>query len=257
MAGNWVRKAGWLGALAVAGVMARPPAAAATSSAGTVAIAAVTAALTAGATYLVKDYFDARRESRDLERDTEDVMDEVKRLTARADELDRENAALEDEITRARGAAAFYDRLIREDQDFLKPDRLAGKLAPYERGLTDLYIRDPALVEKIGKAMAAPEGEWQREILIRAYGGDVAGADFAELKKRLELGIAGGVVTVAGERAPRYVPGAENVKAVLEYIRGAAGPTYYKETLARLWGLTPAETEEAVAAFAAATEGGK
>jgi hypothetical protein len=71
------------------------------------------------------------------------------------------------------------------------------------------------------------------------------------LRKRIDIGLEGGVVLVAGERQPRYVSGAENVKAILEYVARVADEEDYRGTLERLWGCTPEETEEVLAAFPA------
>ena len=215
----------------------------------TVIIAAATAGATAVATLLVKDYFDAKRESKRIERETADILEEVKRIETRAEELERENDGLAARLEAARGAAEFWSVLIREDEEFFTPRPLAGRVSEYERGLEFLLVNDPALVEKINVAMSQPESDWERAVLIRAYGAGLPGADFWELKKRLDQGLEGGVVLVAGERRARYVSGAENIMAVLDYVWSVAGEDKYKETLQRLWRCTPEEVDVALAAF--------
>lgn len=240
-----------LAAVAAATALTAPyaaPPARAEEGVTTVIIAAATAGATALATLLVKDYFDSKRESERLERETEDILEEVKRIETRAEALEKENDELAAKIEAAEGAAEFWAVLIREDEEFFRP-RLSGRVLEYEEGLESLLVNHPALVEKIHHAISQPEGDWERAVLIRAYGAAVPGADFWELKKRLDQGLEGGVVVVAGERQARYVSGAENIMAILDYVRSVAGAERYKETLERLWGCTPEEAGVALAAF--------
>jgi len=229
--------------------VAAPPAARADDGASTVVIAAVTAGLTAGATYFVKDYFDTRRENRQLERDTQDVMEEVKRVETRAAELEAENQDLRSKTAVAKTAALWWENLIREDQEFLKPRPRADldRVALYEQALVQLYIKKPELVEKLDLGMRAPADDWGREMMAKAYGAAEIRADFWEVRKRVLLGLEGGVVTVAGEDQPRYVTGAENLMAVVDFVRREGGPQYVEPTLARLWGLNDEETAAVMA----------
>jgi len=239
-------------ATAVAGALVAPGVATrarADGGAGTVAVAAVTAGLTALATYLVKDYFDARGESKELGRKTEDILEEIKRVDTRAGALERENDALRDKTAAAEGVAEFWTVLIREDEEFFKPKGIIERVAGYEKGLETLYVKEPDLVEKVHQALTRPAGDWERGVVIRAYGAGVPGADFWELKKRLDQGLEGGVVKVAGEREPRYVSGAENLMAVLEYVRKVAGEVQYRLTLQRLWACTPEEVDRVLSYF--------
>jgi hypothetical protein len=210
----------------------------------TVVVAAVTAGLTAGATYFVKDYFDTRRENRQLDRDTQDVLEEVKRLETRAAELEAENRDLGSETAAAKTAALWWENLIRDDQEFLKPRPRADldRVALYEQALVQLYIKKPELVAKLDLGMRAPADDWGREMMAKAYGSAEVRADFWEIRKRVLLGLEGGVVTVAGEDQPRYVTGAENLMAVVDFVRREGGPEYVAPTLARLWGLNDEET---------------
>jgi hypothetical protein len=209
----------------------------------TIIVAAATAGATALATLLVKDYFDEKKESERLERETADIMEEVKRIETRAEGLEAENAELAERKEAAQGVAEFWSVLIREDEEFFKPTGTNERAAEYERGLERLLVRNPALVVKIHQAMSHPNGDWARAVLIRAYGAGTPGADFWELKKRIEQGLEGGVVLVAGERQPRYVSGAENIMAVMDYAWDVAGPERYRETLQKLWGCTPEEVD--------------
>ncbi len=201
------------------------------------------------ATLLVKDYFDGKKESERLERETADILEEVKRTETRAEAVEAENADLAAKIEAAEGVAEFWSVLIREDEEFFKPGRVTERVMEYERGLERLLVRDPALVEKIHAAMSRPDSDWARAVLIRAYGAGTPGADFWELKKRVDQGLEGGVVLVAGERQARYVSGAENVMAVLDYVWDVAGADGYEETVQKLWGCTPEEVDAALAAF--------
>jgi hypothetical protein len=234
-----------LAAVAAAAAVGAPYAAAparAEDGATTVIIAAATAGATALATLLVKDYFDGKKESERLERETADILEEVKRIETRAEALEKENDDLAAQIEAAEGVVEFWSVIIREDEEFFAPRH-------YERGLEFLLVSNPALVEKIHRAMSQPEGDWERAILIRAYGAGLPGADFWELKKRLDQGLEGGVVTVAGERQARYVSGAENMMATLDYVWEVAGADKYKETLQKLWGCAPEEVDVVLAAF--------
>jgi len=215
----------------------------------TVVVAGATAGLTALATLLVKDYFDGRRESKRIARETEDVLEEVKRIDSSVEPIERENDRLAAKITAAEEAAQFWTALISEDEEFFKPARVAERVMPYERGLELLLVRNPELADKVHRAISQPAGDWERAILIRAYGAGTPGADFWELRKRLAQGLAGGVVLVAGEREARYVSGAENVMAVLAYVRNVAGEYDYEGTLQRLWDCTPEEVEAVLAVF--------
>ncbi len=242
---KWVMVAA-AAALAAPGSVAR---ARADDGATTIIVAAATAGATALATLLVKDYFDRKKESERLERETADIMEEVKRIETRAEGVEAENAELAQKIEAAQGVAEFWSVLIREDEEFFKPGRTSERSAEYERGLERLLVRNPALVVKIHRAMSRPEGDWARAVLIRAYGAGTPGADFWELKKRIEQGLEGGVVLVAGEQQPRYVSGAENIKAVMDYVWEVAGSERYRETLQKLWGCTPEEMDFVLDAF--------
>lgn len=215
----------------------------------TVMIAAATAGATALATLLVKDYFDGKKESEKLERETADILEEVKRIETRVEAIEEENEALTARIGAAEGVAEFWSVLILEDEEFFKPGRMTERVMEYEEGLERLLVKEPALVEKIHAAMSRPDSDWARAVLIRAYGAGTPGADFWELKKRTDQGLEGGVVLVAGERQARYVSGAENVMAVLDYVWDVAGADGYEETLQKLWGCTSEEVEVALAAF--------
>jgi hypothetical protein len=228
-----------------------PAPARADNGATTVIIAAATAGATALATLLVKDYFDDKKESERIARETEDILEEVKRLATRAEVIENENAELQAKIEAAGGVSEFWTVLLLEDEEFFKPRLLTGRMAAYEAGLEKLFVRRPELIEKIHGAISQPAGDWERALLIRAYGAGTPGADFWELRKRVDVGLEGGVVLVAGERQPRYVSGAENMKAILEYVAGVAGDEDYRGTLERLWGCTPEEAEEVLAAFPA------
>jgi hypothetical protein len=239
-------------ALAAAAALGAPCVASparADDGATTVVIAAATAGATALATLLVKDYFDDKKEAERIQRETADILDEVKRLEARARALERENEELAAKTAAAEGVAEFWSVLIREDEEFFKPHHMTDRVMAYEKGMEILLVRNPALVEKVHAAMSRPDSDWARTVLIRAYGAGTPGADFWELKKRVEQGLEGGVVLVAGERQARYVSGAENVMAVLDYVRGVAGEDGYDETLQKLWGCTPEEVDAALAAF--------
>lgn len=236
-------------AVAALGAPCIAPPARADDGATTVIIAAATAGATALATLLVKDYFDDKKEVERIERETADILDEVKRLEARAREVERENEEMAAKIAAAEGVAEFWSVLISEDEEFFKPHQLTERVMAYEEGLEILLVRNPALVEKINAAMSRPDSDWARAVLVRAYGAGTPGADFWELKKRIEQGLEGGVVLVAGERQARYVSGAENVMAVLDYVRDVAGDDGYRETLQKLWGCTPEEVDAALAAF--------
>lgn len=235
-------------AAAIGGSYAAVPARA-DSGASTVVVAGATAGLTALATLLVKDYFDGRRESKRIARETEDVLEEVKRIDSRAEVVERENDGLAAKITAAEEAAEFWTALIREDEEFFKPTRVTERVGLYERGLELLLVRNPELADKVHRTISQPAGDWERAILIRAYGAGTPGADFWELRKRTAQGLAGGVVLVAGESEARYVSGAENAMAVLDYVRSVAGEYDYKETLQKLWRCTPEEVEAVLAVF--------
>ena len=238
-------------AVAAAAALSAPhaaPPARAEEGVTTVVIAAATAGATALATLLVKDYFDGKRESERLERETADILEEVKRIETRAEALEKENDELAAKIEAAEGVAEFWSVLIREDEAFFTP-RLVVRVLEYEEGLESLLVDHPALVEKIHRAISQPDGDWERAVLIRAYGAGLPGADFWELKKRLDQGLEGGVVVVAGERQARYVSGVENMMAILDYVWSVAGADRYKETLQRLWGCTPEEVDVVLAAF--------
>lgn len=239
----------WVAVAAVLGASYGAAPARADDGATTVIVAAATAGATALATLLVKDYFDGKKESERLERETADILEEVKRIETRIEALEEENEALAAKFAAAEGVAEFWSVLIREDEEFFKPGRMTERVMEYEEGLEVLLVREPALVEKIHAAMSRPEGDWARAVLIRAYGAGTPGADFWELKKRVDQGLEGGVVLVAGERQTRYVSGAENVMAVLDYVWDVAGADGYEETLQKLWACTPEEVEVALAAF--------
>jgi hypothetical protein len=243
----------WVALAAGAAVLVPCAAAPARADEGvsTIVIAAATAGATALATILVKDYFDDKKEAERLQRETGDILDEVKRIEARTQALERENEALDAKLAAAEGVAEFWTVLIREDEEFFKPHGMTDRVMAYENGLEKLLVRDPALVEKIHAAMSRPESDWTRAVLIRAYGSNLPGADFWELKKRAEQGLEGGVVLVAGEGQARYVSGAENVMAVLDYVWSVAGADGYEETLQKLWNCTPEEVDAALAAFPA------
>jgi len=215
----------------------------------TVIIAAATAGATALATLLVKDYFDDKKESERLERETADILEEVKRIETRAEALEEKNYELAAKTEAAEGVAEFWSVLIREDEEFFKPGHMTERVMQHEEGLERLLVKEPALVEKIHAAMSRPDSDWPRAVLIRAYGAGTPGADFWELKKRVDQGLEGGVVLVAGERQARYVSGAENVMAVLDYVWKVAGADGYRETLQKLWVCTPEEVEAVLAAF--------
>ncbi len=238
--------------VAVAAALGTPYAAApagADDGATTVVVAAATAGATALATILVKDYFDGKKESEKIERETADILEEVKRIETRAEALEKENEALAAELAAKEGVNEFWSVLVDEDEEFFKPSLIAERVMKYEDGLELLLVKEPTLVEKIHRAISRPEGDWPRAVLIRAYGAGIPGADFWELKKRIDQGLEGGVVLVAGERRARYVPGAENVMAILDYVWKVAGAEGYKRTLQKLWGCTPEEVEVALAAF--------
>jgi hypothetical protein len=238
-------------ALVCAGALAGPRAAAPAraDATTTVIVAATTAGATTLATLLVRDYFEGKKESERVARETEEILEEVKRVDTRTAALEAENEALQSQITAARGVAEFWSVLISEDEEFFKPDRVTDEALAYERGLEQLFVRDPELVEKVHLAISKPVGDWERAILIRAYGAGLPGADIWELRKRVDQGLEGGVVLPAGERVARYVSGAENMMAILDYVRDVAGEEGYKETLQRLWGCTPEEVDEVLAAF--------
>ncbi len=236
----------------VAAALGAPYAAAparADDGATTVIVAAATAGATALATILVKDYFDGKKESEKLERETADILEEVKRIETRAEALEKENEALAAKLAAAEGVNEFWYVLIGEDEEFFKPSHITERVMEYEDGLELLLVKEPTLVEKIHAAMSRPDSDWARAILIRAYGAGTPGADFWELKKRIDQGLEGGVVLVAGERRARYVRGAENVMAILDYVWEVAGADGYEEMLQKLWGCTPEEVEVALAAF--------
>jgi len=216
--------------------------------AGTVAVAAATAGLTAVATYLVKDYFDGRAERKRIQRETEDALRDAARLEKTAAALEAENEELKKKVYAAAAAAAFWAELVFDDQDFFKPPAKSDKQLSYERGLELLYIRRPDIVAKVHNAMAAPPTEYERYIITRAYGGGLPGADFGELTRRIACGIEGGVVKIAGEDEPRYVSGAENLLAVVDYVKALAGDEY-PQVLKRLWGLTDEEMDVYFAVF--------
>jgi hypothetical protein len=239
----------WAAVAAVLGASYAAAPARADDGATTVMIAAATAGATALATLLVKDYFDGKKESEKLERETADILEEVKRIETRVEAIEEENEALTARIGAAEGVAEFWSVLILEDEEFFKPGRMTERVMEYEEGLERLLVKEPALVEKIHAAMSRPDSDWARAVLIRAYGAGTPGADFWELKKRTDQGLEGGVVLVAGERQARYVSGAENVMAVLDYVWDVAGADGYEETLQKLWGCTSEEVEVALAAF--------
>jgi hypothetical protein len=215
----------------------------------TIIVAAATAGATTLATLLVKDYFDDKKESERIGRDTKDILEEVKRTETRAAAIEAENESLQSRLATARGVAEFWAVLIGEDEEFFKPGRVTERAATYEAGLEKLFVRNPDLVEKVHLAMSQPAGEWERAIIIRAYGAGVPGADIWELRKRIRQGLEGGVCLVAGEREARYVSGAENMMALLDYVREVSGGEGFKETLQRLWGCTPEEVDVVLAAF--------
>ena len=215
----------------------------------TVIVAAATAGATTLATLLVKDYFDDKKESERIERETNEILEEVKRIETRAAAIEAENEALLSGITMARGVGEFWEVLIGEDEEFFRPGVVTERAAAYEEGLEKLFVRNPELVEKVHLAMSEPAGEWERAIVIRAYGAGLPGADIWELRKRIDQGLEGGVVLVAGERTARYVSGAENMMALLDYIREVSGGVGFEETLQRLWGCTPEEVDVVLAAF--------
>ncbi len=238
--------------VAVAAALGAPYAAAparADDGATTVIVAAATAGATALATILVKDYFDGKKESEKIERETADILEEVKRIETRAEALEKENEALAAKLAAAESVNEFWSVLIGEDEEFFKPSHITERVMEYEDGLELLLVKEPTLVEKIHRAISRPDSDWARAILIRAYGAGIPGADFWELKKRIDQGLEGGVVLVAGERRGRYVRGAENVMAILDYVWEVAGADGYEETLQKLWGCTPEEVEVALAAF--------
>jgi hypothetical protein len=215
----------------------------------TIIVAAATAGATTLATLLVKDYFDGKKETERVERETNEILEEVKRIETRAAALEAENEALRAQIMTARGVGEFWAVLIGEDEEFFKPGVVTERAASYEAGLEKLFIRNPDLVEKVHLAMSEPPGEWERAIIIRAYGAGLPGADIWELRKRIDQGLEGGVVLVAGERQARYVSGAENMMALLDYVREVSGGEGFEETLQRLWGCTPEEVDVVLAAF--------
>jgi len=178
-----------------------------------------------------------------------DILDEVKRIEARTETLEAENEALAGKLAAAEGVTEFWLVLIGEDEEFFTPGHMTDRVMAYEEGLEILLVKDPALVEKIHAAMSRPDGDWARAVLIRAYGASTPGADFWELKKRVDQGLEGGVVLVAGERQTRYVSGAENVMAILDYVWDVAGADGYEETLQKVWACTPEEVDAALAAF--------
>lgn len=235
------------------GVMSAGPwgAAPARADAGTttIIVAAATAGATTLATLLVKDYFDDKKEAERIERETKDILEEIKRTETRAAAIEGENEALLSRTATARGVAEFWAVLIGEDEAFFKPGRVTERAASYEEGLEKLFVRNPDLVEKVHLAMSQPAGEWERAIIIRAYGAGLPGADIWELRKRIDQGLEGGVVLVAGEREARYVSGAENMMALLDYVRKVSGGEGFEETLQRLWGCTPEEVDVVLAAF--------
>jgi hypothetical protein len=238
--------------VAVAAALGSPYAAAparADDGATTVIVAAATAGATALATILVKDYFDGKKESEKIERETADILEEVKRIETRAEALEKENEALAAKLAAAESVNEFWSVLIGEDEEFFKPSLINERVMEYEDGLELLLVKEPTLVEKIHRAISRPKGDWARAVLIRAYGAGIPGADFWALKKRIDQGLEGGVVLVAGERRARYVRGAENVMAILDYVWEVAGADGYEGTLQRLWGCTPEEVEVALAAF--------
>ncbi len=238
--------------VAVAAALGAPYAAAparADDGATTVIVAAATAGATALATILVKDYFDGKKESEKIERETADILEEVKRIETRAEALEKENEALAAKLAAAESVNEFWSVLIGEDEEFFKPSLINERVMEYEDGLELLLVKEPTLVEKIHRAISRPKGDWARAVLIRAYGAGIPGADFWALKKRIDQGLEGGVVLVAGERRARYVRGAENVMAIVDYVWEVAGADGYEGTLQKLWGCTPEEVEVALAAF--------
>jgi hypothetical protein len=232
----------------VAGPAAAPPARA-QDGATTVIIAAATAGATALATLLVKDYFDNKKEEEEIQRNTKEILEEVKRTETRAEAIENENAELQARTEAAGGVAEFWAVLLREDEEFFKPGAITERVMEYDAGLELLFVRNPSLVEKVHAGMSNPGGDWERTILVRAYGAGIPGADMWEIRKRIDMGLEGGVVSVAGERTARYVSGAENIMAVMEYVRRVGGEENYEETLGRLWGCTPEEVDEVLAVF--------
>lgn len=218
------------------------------ASATTVFVAAATAGLTAVATYVVKDYFEGRSETKRVKRETEEALRDAARLEKTAAALEAENEEWRRKITLVNEAASFWTALIFEDEDFFKPPRPSDKVLAYERGLEMLYIKRPELVAKISTAMKAPAGEYERYLLLRAYGSGLPGADFGELARRVATGLEGGVVRVAGEEEPRYVSGAENLIALVDYVKDVAGEEYPR-VLQRFWGLTDDEMDAFFAVF--------
>jgi hypothetical protein len=239
----------WVAVAAALGTPYASVPAGADDGATTVVVAAATAGATALATILVKDYFDGKKESEKIERETAGILEEVKRIETRTEALEKENEALAAKLAAAESVNEFWSVLIGEDEEFFKPSLIAERVMEYEDGLELLLVKEPTLVEKIHRAISRPEGDWARAVLIRAYGAGIPGADFWELKKRIDQGLEGGVVLVAGERRARYVRGAENVMAILDYVWEVAGADGYEETLQKLWGCTPEEVEVALAAF--------
>ncbi|HUU56526.1 MAG TPA: hypothetical protein VMW93_04220 [bacterium] len=239
-------------AVVCAGTLAGPWAATparAEADVTTVVVAAATAGATTLAALLVKDYFDGKKESERIERETKEILEEVKRIDTRAAAIEGENEALWSRITGARGAVEFWSVLISEDEEFFKPGLVTERASSYEVGLELMFIRNPELIEKVHLAMSEPAGDWERAILIRAYGAGLPGADIWELRKRIDQGLEGGVVLVAGEREARYVSGAENMMAVVDYVREVTGGEGYEETLQKLWGCTPEEVDAVLSAF--------
>jgi len=245
---KWWKIPALLCVAALAGPWAAAPARAETGTT-TVIIAAATAGATTLATLLVKDYFDDKKESERIERETKEILEEVKRIETRAAAIEGENETLRSRIGATRGVVEFWSVLIGEDEEFFRPGRVTERAASYEEGLETLFVRNPELVEKVHHAMSEPAGEWERAILIRAYGAGLPGADIWELRKRIDQGLEGGVVLVAGERETRYVSGAENMMAVLDYVRDVTDGEGYEAMLQRLWGCTPEEVEVVLAAF--------
>jgi hypothetical protein len=237
-----------VGAALLAGPPATSPARADTS-ATTVIIAGATAGAATLATLLVKDYFDDKAEEERLQRETDEILEEAKRINARAEALEFENTALLARTEGALGVAEFWSVLLREDEEFFKPGRVSERVASFEAGLETLFVKNPALFEKVHLAMSAPAGDWERALLLRAYGAGLPGADIWELRKRVDLGLEGGVVLVAGEREARYISGAENMMAVVDYAREVAGEEEYRETLQKLWGCAPEEVAAVLSAL--------
>ena len=156
--------------------------------------------------------------------------------------MEAENAAWCEKTARANEAAAFWVDLIREDEEFLKPRPRPERADLFKAALEKLYIRQPLLVEKMNAATASPPGDAEREIILKAYGAGAPGADFWELKSRLDAGLRGGVAKVTGERERRYVSGAENLMVIVDYVRAVGGAEYAAATFARLWCLSAEET---------------